>query len=288
MEHGIEYLRKKTSRATDRIRIHEKGAVQWLSFPILDEEKWLVNAYSTRLGGVSEGDVSSMNLGFTREPDPENVRENFRRMADAAGFSADQMIFTRQTHTSRVMVAGKEHLGCGFSRERTYDNVDGLVTDVPGAVLVVFTADCVPVFLADPVKRAVGAIHSGWRGTVADIEGEAVRIMKEAFNSSPSDLIAAIGPSICMDCYEVDEDVIARFRQAFPENLHQQLFYAKPDGKYQLDLWEACRQNLLQAGLQAEKISMPDLCTACNSSLLFSHRASKGKRGSLAGFISVK
>jgi hypothetical protein len=134
----------------------------------------------------------------------------------------------------------------------------------------------------------VGLSHSGWRGTAGKIGAETVRLMTETYGSDPSQLYAAVGPSICQDCYEVSEDVIEAFREAFAQEYWPALFYAKPDGKYQLNLWEANRIIFTEAGIANDHISMPNLCTCCNPQFLFSHRASKGKRGNLGAFLGIR
>ncbi len=302
----MESLLRKNSR--EHLRAHQKAGVLYFTFPILDAMPFLIHGFSSRIGGVSENEFSSMNLSFTRGDVTERVEENFHRIAAAVGFPYEKMVFSHQTHTTNVRVVTKEDCGRGYLRERDYQDVDGLITNEPGVVLSTFYADCVPLYFVDPVHRAIGLSHSGWRGTVNDIAGVTVRRMQEAFGTVPADLTTAIGPSICQDCYEVSEDVIDQFRAHYPETVWPSLFAEKkadngqkkitwPDEdrknaeiqkKYRLNLWEACRQNLLRAGVSEENIEVTDLCTCCNPSVFFSHRASHGKRGNLAGFLAVK
>ena len=267
---------------------HEKDGVVYVSFPLLDAEKGFVHGFSTRIGGVSEGDLSSMNLSFTRGDDPERVKENYRRIAAAIGFDEKRLVLTHQTHTNHVRVVTEADAGKGYTKERDYTDVDGLVTNVPNLVLATFYADCVPLFFIDPVHRAIGLSHSGWRGTVSDIAGVTVETMERAYGTRPEDLLVGIGPSICQDCYEVSEDVIDEFRASYEEKLWPQLYREKENGKYQLNLWEACRQNLLRTGVLPGRVEVTDLCTCCNPQLFFSHRASHGKRGNLAGFLMIR
>jgi S-adenosylmethionine:tRNA ribosyltransferase-isomerase len=166
--------------------------------------------------------------------------------------------------------------------------IDGLITNEPGVTLATFYADCVPLYFYDSIHKAIGLSHSGWRGTVGNIAKATVEAMQKTYHTDPADLIAAIGPSICQDCYEVSEDVIEEFRQAYPETIHTKLFYRKPNGKYQLNLWEACHQNFLTSGIREENILTPNLCTCCNPDFLYSHRASHGKRGNLAAFLGLR
>lgn len=270
------------------MKVNQKEGVTWLSYPALDEIEWTGSAFTTRLGGVSQGVCSSMNLSFSRGDDPEAVSENYRRLSKVLGFLPDQIVTSDQTHTTNLRVVGKEHCGSGVTREREFREVDGMLTNEPGVVLATFYADCVPLYFIDPVHRAIALSHSGWRGTVNRMGKVTIERMKEEYGTDPADLITAIGPSICQDCYEVSEDVIDAFRAEFPEELHGKLFYPTIPGKYQLNLWEANHQILLAAGVKEENIHEPGICTCCNPEFLFSHRASHGKRGNLAAFLFIK
>lgn len=270
------------------MKVQEREGVTWLSYPQFEKLPGFVHGFSTRLGGVSRGIYSSMNLSFTRGDREEDVRENYRRISSAMGFSWQNLVTSDQTHTANVRVITEEDRGNGITRPRPYEAVDGMVTNVPGLVLATFYADCVPLYFVDPVHKAVGLSHSGWRGTAAGIGRVTVEKLRECYGSDPAEIYAAVGPSICQDCYEVSEDVILEFQKAFPEKLWPLLFYEKPDHKYQLNLWEANRQIFLEAGILPEHISMPNLCTCCNPEFLFSHRASGGKRGNLAAFLGIR
>lgn len=270
------------------IRVHEKNGVTWLAYPKLEEQEAFLHGFSTRLGGVSREHLYSMNLSFARGDREENVRENFRRIAAAIGFKAENMVFTHQTHTTNVRKVTKKDCGKGFTKERDYTDVDGLITNDPEVVLTTFYADCVPIYLLDPVRKAIGLCHSGWRGTVGKISQVVIRRMQEEYGSNPADILAAVGPSICQDCYEVSEDVIERFRNSFQEKYWTELFYQKDNGKYQLNLWKANEKILEDAGILEENISVTDICTCCNPQFLYSHRASKGQRGNLAAFLMIR
>lgn len=247
----------------------------------------ITHGFSTRMGGVSEGMFASMNLGFTRGDKEESVRENYRKIAEAIGFSTDSIVTSDQTHTTNVRVVTEADRGRGFTRARDYRDVDGMVTNVPGLTLVTYYADCVPLYFVDPLHRAIGLSHSGWRGTVGKIGKVTVKTMEEQYGTNPEDILVAIGPSICQDCYEVSEDVIEKFQEAFSEEYWPQLFYAKENGKYQLNLWKANELIFLESKILPEHISLPNICTRCNPDYLFSHRASKGKRGNLAAFLHI-
>ena len=215
------------------------------------------------------------------------VRENYRRFCEAAGFEVENIVTSDQAHTTKVRYVTKADCGSGVTRDRDFHDIDGMITDEPGVVLATFYADCVPLYFVDPVHRAIGLSHSGWRGTVHKMGQATLDAMHERFGTEAKDVIAAVGPSICQECYEVSGDVIEEFRAAFPETLHEKLFCGKPDGKYQLNLWEANHQILLAAGVPEKQIHLPNLCTCCNPDFLYSHRASKGKRGNLAAFLSL-
>ena len=256
------------------------GDVLYLSYPLLEQTGIVNHGFSTRIGGVSEGIFSSMNLSFSRGDDEASVRENFKRMAEAIGVEPNSLIFAAQTHTTNVRKVTAGDKGKGILYPLDYQDVDGLITNEPGICLTTFYADCVPLFFIDPVHKAIGLSHSGWRGTVGKMGQETLRRMKEEYGTDAKDVIAAVGPSICQDCYEVSEDV--------DEKYWSELFYKKENRKFQLNLWKANEIILLEAGVQKENIAITNVRTNCNSDMLFSHRATKGQRGSLAAFMALK
>lgn len=262
------------------MRVHEKGGVVYLTFPSFDDFPWLIHGFSTRIGGVSRGYLASLNLSLNQDEPRDMTLENYRRISGALGFRMEDLVLTQQTHTANVIRVTASDRGAGITRPLPWHDVDGLVTDSPDTVLTLFTADCVPLFFVDPVHRAIGVAHSGWRGTAAHIGEVTAARMAAEFGSRPSDMFAAIGPSICPDCYEVSGEVAAHFPDEFVSP-------GRP-GHFQLDLQEANRKILRDAGIPDAHIADAGLCTACNPELLFSHRASGGKRGLLAGFLAVR
>lgn len=264
------------------------GEVLYLSYPLLKKTGIVNHGFSTRIGGVSEGIFSSMNLSFSRGDDEACVRENFKRMAETIGVEPNSLVFAAQTHTTNVRKVTAEDKGKGIVYPLDYQDVDGLITNESGICLTTFYADCVPLFFIDPVHKAIGLSHSGWRGTVGKMGQETLRRMTEEYGTEAEDVIAAVGPSICQDCYEVSEDVIEKFKEAFDEIYWRELFYQKENNKYQLNLWKANEIILLEAGVPKENIAVTNVCTNCNSDVLFSHRATKGERGSLAAFMALK
>ena len=265
-----------------------KETVHMLQFPLLGQQSWISHGFSTRMGGVSEGCYASMNLSFTKGDDPEKVRENYRRMADMLGMDMERMTLSFQTHTTNVRLVTEEDAGKGIVKERDYTDVDGLITNIPGITLVTFYADCMPLYFVDPVHHAIGLSHSGWRGTVHRMGRVTLKTMKEAFGTKPEDVICAIGPSICQSCFEVGGEVIEEFQKEFDPFYWKELFYAKENGKYQLDLWKANEIVLLEAGIQKEKLQITDICTRCNPEYLFSHRIMGNERGNLAAFLGIR
>ena len=264
----------------------ENGVV-YLTWPAIEKIEGIRHAFSTRIGGVSKEHLSSMNLSFSRGDDPANVRENYRRFCEAAGFEVENIVTSDQTHTTKVRYVTKADCGSGVTRDRDFHDIDGMITDEPGVVLATFYADCVPLYFVDPVHRAIGLSHSGWRGTVHKMGQATLDAMHERFGTEAKDVIAAVGPSICQDCYEVSGDVAVEFERAFAGH-ENEILIAKENGKYQLDLWKANEIVLLDAGVLPEHIEITDICTCCNPDLLFSHRASHGKRGNLGALLCLK
>lgn len=282
---SMEFIRKNESNT---LKVNQYKEMIYLTFPLLENTGMVRHLFSTRMGGVSRGIYSSMNLSFSRGDNKENVDENFRRIAQVLDSTPEHIVCSRQTHTTNVRKVTEKDLGKGVVRETDYDDVDGLITNVPGIILATFYADCVPLYFVDVKKRAIGLSHSGWRGTVNRMGQATLQAMKRAYGTEPSDVMAAIGPSICQDCYEVGEEVADAFRKSFPNEWEYLIRKGKEEGKYQLDLQETNRRILLAAGVLPENIAVTDICTCCNSELLFSHRGSNGKRGNLAAFLELR
>lgn len=267
--------------------LKEKNHVPYIQFKNLSATGIVKHGFSTRKGGVSTGIFSSMNLNFKRGDDPDAVLENYRRMAAALNMRVEDMVLSDQTHTTNVRVITEEDRGKGILKPQDYSDVDGMITNVPGIVLVTSYADCVPLYFVDPVRKAIGLSHSGWKGTVGHIGQKTVWKMHEVYGSEPKDIVAAIGPSICQSCYEVSDDVAEAFRANFTADEAADILLDKGNGKYQLDLWKANWYVLADAGILPEHLSVTDLCTACHPDLLWSHRKTNGQRGGLSAFLSL-
>lgn len=288
------HFRKKNMEDVLIVREHEvtdvvgnSATLPLLHYPLLEKTEIVEHCFSTRFGGVSEGIYASMNLSFTRGDDPEAVLENYRRLAQTFGRTEGDFVCTDQTHTTTVLRVGKEACGYGVTKEKPYTDVDGLITNEPGVILSTFYADCVPLYFVDPVHKAIGLSHSGWRGTVGRMGQKTLEAMKDEFGTEAKDVFAAIGPSICQDCYEISEDVAEHFYKEFTGH-GDEILINKGNGKYQLDLWKTNEIVLQDAGILPEHLAVTNICTCCNSEVLFSHRASMGKRGNLGAFLMIK
>lgn len=264
------------------------GEIEYLTFPGLAGTGLVNHLFTTRKGGVSEGIFSTMNMSYTRGDKKEAVDENFRRIAGIFRSTSENIVCSDQTHTTNIRLVTKADLGKGVTRKKDYTDVDGLITNEPGIILATFYADCVPLYFVDTENKAIGLSHSGWRGTVAKMGECTLKAMKESFGTRPEAVKAAIGPSICQECYEVSEDVAKQFISLFPDGSKELLYKGKSDGKYQLNLWEANKRILLDAGIWPENLEITDICTCCNKDYLFSHRASNGKRGNLGAFLELR
>ena len=275
----------------------EGRKIPFVESPLLEGIEGLRHGFSTRLGGVSEQHLSALNLGFSLGDEKERVLENYRLLAGALGVSAEDFVLSKQSHSVHVLQVGKKDRGKGIFSERDYQDVDGMITEEEDVVLSVFSADCVPILLYDRVHRAIGACHSGWRGTRGKILKNVISAMETAFSSRPEDLLLAIGPSICKNCYEVSEDVGEAFLEAFPfdersdpkrREALKAAIQRSSEEKFHIDLWELNRQIALDASVPSENISISGYCTMERPDLFFSHRYSKGKRGVQGAFIGLK
>lgn len=281
---------KRKNRQSDGlypIELKESNGVYYFQFPLLEKSGIVMHGFSTKIGGVSKGVYAQMNLGVSRGDDPEAVLENYRRIANVLHMPWERMVLSHQTHTTNIRVVTEKDAGAGLVKKRDYENVDGLITNIPNLPLVTFYADCVPLYFVDPVHRAIGLSHSGWRGTVKRMGQCTVEAMKAEYHSRPEDILACIGPSICSECYEVGEEVAQEFEKAFLPAQNEQILKQKPDGKYLLNLWKANEIILLEAGIKKEHLAITDVCTKCNPDLLYSHRVMGNQRGNLAAFLCL-
>lgn len=273
--------------SSDVMKLNNKNEVPYLTYKALDEIPFIKHCFSTRLGGVSEGEFESMNLSFGRGDSDENVRENYRRLCQSAGFEFDSLTASAQDHHTFVRKVGVNERGIGIYKPRDMQSVDALTTNERGVTLVTYYADCTPIFFVDIKNKAIALAHAGWRGTAGKIAEEVVNTMKDSYGTDPSELVCAVGPAISKCCYEVDESCCQHFK-AMDDLSTESFIFSKDGGKYMLDLLEVNRQILIKSGVRNENITISDLCTCCNSELLWSHRATKGKRGGMAAFMCLR
>ena len=258
--------------------------------------------FSTRKGGISSGQFSSMNFCTPLGDSIDNVKKNFEIFGNAAKLT--NFVLSKQTHTINVRKVTEKDIDKGLYKDMDYTDVDGLVTNVKNITLSTFYADCVPLYFYDPVNNAIGLSHAGWRGTVNNIAKETLYMMNQEYGTKEKDVVCAIGPSICVNCYEVSADVANEFIEKYDiqdvpiydDNVKSQdmdmLIFKKnvdvSEEKYMLNLWACNYRNLTNLGVLEENIYIPDICTCENKDILFSHRGLNGKRGNLGAFMMLR
>ena len=242
------------------------------------------HGFSTRIGGVSPAPWDSLNLGVGRGDDMDRVRENYRRFCAALGVDEHWAVLSKQVHEDNIRHVTADDCGKGLFRDRDYTSVDAMVTDTPGIPLVVFSADCNVILLYDPVRRAVGAAHAGWRGTAAGIAGKTVRAMRDAYGCDPADIRAAIGPAIGPCCFETDNDVPDALREVLGDEAAP--FMTWNGRKWHIDLKAVNALWLRKAGVT--RIDTCADCTFCRTGLYWSHRKTGLRRGEQAALIALR
>ena len=242
------------------------------------------HCFTTRYGGVSTGSQASLNLAIGRGDSPENVEKNLRILGSALGFEPEKLVMTRQIHSCFVRVVTDQDCAGFFHRE--YPECDALVTNTPGVTLMVFTADCTPILFHDPVTGAVGAAHAGWRGTAQDIAGKTVAAMVEAFGCDVKNIRAAIGPNLGQCHFETDGDVPHALIGTFGR---EALLHIKKQGdKFHPDLKAINALALCRRGVDPGNIEISECCTWCESDRFWSHRVTRGDRGSQGALITCR
>lgn len=268
------------------MKINRKGKLEYITFDNLEKTGMVRHCFTTRHGGVSTGYWGDMNMGLARGEDKEAVRENYRILADAVGFTAEHFVTSQQTHTTNVRRVTAADKGKGVWTDRGYTDVDGLITNEKHIPLVIFGADCVPVFLLDTKNKAIGMAHCGWMGTGNRMAEKTLRAMMDTFGTEPKNVVAAIGPSIGKCCFQVDAPVVELFRENIPWAADVIFDDPSAEGKYKIDLWETNRRLLAEMGV--ENIEISGLCTKCDQERFYSHRGMGDKRGVMAGVMEIK
>ena len=288
-----ELLKKLPVKPYDLLKeecyLEHSDTVPLIRFEAFRRFGFINAAFSTRFGGVSKDYLSELNFGFDRGEEKETVIENYRLFCASMGIEAQSLVLSDQVHDTKLHVAGAED-ACTDEIQKKLKGIDGLLTNQPELCLATSYADCVPLFFVDSEKKVIASSHSGWRGTVERMGAKTIEAMEKQFGCRKEDIVVVIGPSICQSCYEVSRDVIDAFLEHYKKEQVEKIAYCSDSerDKYQLDLWAANYLQLMDIGILEENIHVAGLCTCCNSKLLFSHRASKGKRGNLNGFISLK
>lgn len=264
----------------------ENQGVKYFTIPSFTATNLVTHGFSTRLGGVSSGEYHSLNLALHVNDQPAAVLENRRRICQALHIDYRRLVAGEQVHGDAVAVVTAEHIGRGsLSLDTAIPQTDALITNVPNVPLSSYYADCVPLFFMDPVKKAVGLAHAGWKGTVLRIGAKTVRQMQVNFGCRPQDILAAIGPSIGPCCYQVDQPVIKQVAANF--DFWQQTAKQCDDEHWLLNLWEINRRVLTEVGVKPENITVAEICTMCRNDLLYSYRAAQGRTGRMASLIML-
>ena len=264
---------------------HNKNGLVYLTADGFEAAGGVAHGFSTRLGGVSEGIYATLNLGMNRGDAPDRVRENYRRFCAAIGADMGNIVCASQVHGDTVRTVTAADLGIGLDEPEPWQ-ADGLVTDIPGVTLAVYSADCLPILLYDPVRRVVGAVHAGWRGTALGIAAKAVERMVDCYGCDRLDILAAVGPGISKCCFETHEDVPNAMTEAMGAAALSSI-EVLPTGKIHVDLKGLNAKRLESAGLAPEHIAVSADCTCCLPEKYWSHRYTHGERGSQAAMIAI-
>lgn len=253
------------------------------SLPALARLPGIRHGFSARTGGISVGCLSSLNLSFSRGIEPrEKTMENYRIFCAAAGIEEASMVMDTYEHGVTVRRVDRSDRGAGYTRP-PLPPCDALITDDPAVSLVTGHADCMAFYVVDPVHRAVGLAHAGWRGALGGIGAALVARMEEGFGSNPAELVVGVGPSICPACFEVGEDVAARFERAFPAAA-----CCRPGGpgKAYVDLWRVAAAQFFACGVRPERFNLMGVCTM-EDERLYSHRRDRGQTGGMAAYLGL-
>ncbi len=255
-----------------------QNQVAYYSFEIFQNQP-VTSLFTTRNGGVSKGCFDSLNFGFSSGDDTSSVMENYKRLATCLHCNEDQLVTAAQTHTNNIKIITREHAGMGVTRPRDFNDIDGLVTNIPGIGLITAHADCTPVQFYDPEKQVIGVAHSGWSGTLKNISGKMISILESNYQCNPKNLLVAIGPALCQDCFEVDQDVADLFLDSNP--LYKEFMYTHGIKTY-IDLRKIIEHQLTSTGVLSSNIECNPICTKCHEELFYSHRRMGTKRGVMA------
>ncbi|HSW35059.1 MAG TPA: peptidoglycan editing factor PgeF, partial [Candidatus Limnocylindrales bacterium] len=266
-------------------QLYRKGDLAYLQAPLLSDSCLVDHAFSTRLGGCSSGAMSWLNTAFHTGDQVKHVLENRRRFMDSFGYDYKGMVSCIQVHGTDMAVFNNSHRGEGAQPDTGQQTCDALITEEPGLVLSAYAADCMLIYVVSTRKPLIALAHAGWRGTLGNIGGKVVRYLQQRYLIEPDQLLVALSPAICAQCYQVDETVAAQFRAAGWDN-PTCLTPGSAEGAYHLDLALINSQQLLQAGIRPRNLAYNHWCTACNPELFYSYRLGKGITGRMIGFLA--
>lgn len=263
--------------------LKKKGNVVYYIISSFEETGLVRHGFSTRLGGVSSGCYSSMNLRFNCDDNSENILKNYQLISETIGIDYRNLVLSKQIHEDVIKEVSFSDCGNGIIYPNKFQSADALITANSGVPLVTTYADCVPLFFLDKRQGVIALAHSGWRGTVKRIGQKTIRMLKEKYSSRACDILTAIGPSIQVDHFEVGDDIAEIFIKEFGE--YTTVKYGK---KHHINMQAAIRAQFEEEGILPENIDDCGICTFCNSDLLFSHRKTNGKRGNMGAFLELK
>ena len=280
------YILSKIFQCNKNITYNSINGVEFVQFNNLKKyESIISHGFTTRIGGVSSGECSSLNMGFNRKDTRENVLENYRRAAAVLNIDCSNMVLSKQVHDSKIKLVNEKDRGKGIFKESDLYGYDGLMTDKRNVALVTFYADCVPLLFFDPEKKVIAGSHSGWRGTLKEIAKETINAMNKEYGCNAEDILAAIGPSIGECCFEVGKEVYDGFK-AKHQDIDEYCTWLNDD-KLKIDLQRFIKRTMLNQGVREENICISGICTKCNNDIFFSHRGDNGKTGSMTSIMQL-
>ncbi|MFA5523561.1 MAG: peptidoglycan editing factor PgeF [Tissierellales bacterium] len=259
--------------------------LEYYIIPSFEKTGLVTHGFTTRIGGISTEPFDTLNLGLKTGEKEENILGNFNKFSETFDVPLEKMVLSDQVHGTNIRIITGQDGGKGLTKPMDYKEIDGLVTNVKGLMLLTFYADCVPLFFFDKIKSVVGVAHAGWKGTVARIGEKMINIMIDTYDSNPGDILVGIGPSIGSCCYSVRKDVHHRFNESVLAA--EEILIKESTDKWKLDLWNANRKILEENGVLSRNITISDLCTSCNNQKFFSYRKEKGITGRMSAFIQL-
>lgn len=265
----------------------EKDNVKFIKIDEFEKLGYIKHAYSTKIGGISSGEkYAGLNLGFSTEDSSENIRKNYQLFCNAIDINIEDLVLSSQIHEDAIYKASCNDRGKGIVVDSDIKGIDGLITNEKNTALTLFSADCILVMVVDKEKKAIGACHAGWKGTVKAITKKLIERMQEEYGTRPENVIACICPGIGPCCFEVKNDVLIEFEKVFGRD-NDIILYAKEDGKANINLWNANRRLLSMAGVKDENIHVIDMCTCCDDEKFYSYRRDGKMTGRMAAVIEL-